>query len=107
MTPDPGTVPYGLTTAVTDAINGVLSNHPQVTAAILYGSRAKGTFKHGSDIDLCLTGPELTLAALLVIETELDDLLLPYKIDLSLLCQIDNAALRQHITRDGVLLYQR
>ena len=74
---------------------------------ILHGSRAKGNFKPGSNIDLCLVGTGLTLPSLLRIDTELDDLLLPYKIDLSLRHHIDNPELLAHIQRAGVSFYRR
>jgi len=57
---------------------------------ILYGSRARGNYRNGSDIDLALVGKELDLTTLFKVETELDDLLLPYKIDLSIHHKIEN-----------------
>jgi predicted nucleotidyltransferase len=77
-----------------------------VKQAILYGSRAKGNYRHGSDIDWCLVGETLTLTQLLKIENEMDDLLLPYKIDLSRLHALDNPELMEHIQRVGVVFYQ-
>jgi AhpD family alkylhydroperoxidase len=74
---------------------------------ILYGSRAKGTFKPASDIDLTLTGPDLDLTILQILETELDDLLLPYKIDLSIFHKITNPDLVEHITRVGKTVYSK
>ena len=55
-----------------------MSNFPEVDKAVLYGSRAKGNFKQGSDIDLTLYGNGLSLTILHKIENELDDLLMPY-----------------------------
>ncbi len=69
---------------------------------ILYGSRAKG-----SDIDLTIVGDALTQSHLLKIANELDDLLLPYKIDLSLMRQIEDEALLEHIRRVGEVFYER
>ncbi len=102
MTPD-----YGLPPEALQAIRRVLAAHPAVDAAILYGSRALGRQRPGSDIDLTLQGEQLQHQDLLNIELELDDLLLPWKIDLSLLAHIDNPALLEHIRRVGKVLYQR
>ncbi len=56
---------YGLSPATLQKIGEVLKRHPQVTQAILYGSRAKGTYQNGSDIDLTLCGgADLTEAGL-------------------------------------------
>lgn len=72
-----------------------------VERIILYGSRAKGNFRLGSDIDLALQAPGLDLSALLALENRIDDLLLPWSVDLALLHLIDNAALLDHIAQRG------
>ena len=73
----------------------------------MYGSRAKGNFKIGSDIDLTLSGEALTSDLCSTIESALDDLLLPYTIDLSVFNELNHAELREHIERVGVVFYQR
>lgn len=88
-------------------IQRVFSNYEDIDKAILYGSRAKGNYRNGSDIDLCLVGNTLDLNILLRIENELDNLLLPYKIDLSIFHKIENADLIEHINRIGVVFYER
>lgn len=97
---------YGLKPDVIAHLHHVLATHPGVEQAILYGSRAKGNHREGSDIDLCLVGDSLTLTQLLKIENEMDDLLLPYKIDLSRFHALDNPELMEHIQRVGVIFYQ-
>ena len=96
---------HGLTEQTIEKISGVLALHPQVEKAILFGSRAKGNFKKGSDIDLTLTGAGLAYADLLKLTGELDDLLLPYTIDLSLFHQLKHQALVEHIQRVGIPIY--
>lgn len=97
---------YGLSDETLARIHDVLAAHPKVEKAMLYGSRAKGNFRVGSDIDLCLIGAALSLTEQLQIESELDDLLLPYKVDLSRLHALDNPALIDHIRRVGVTFYE-
>lgn len=94
----------GLPTASIKAIQQVFQRYPAIQQAVLYGSRAKGNFRPGSDIDLTLKGG-LSHQQLLRIENELDDLMLPYKIDLSLYRQLDNPALLEHIEQVGRLFY--
>jgi uncharacterized protein len=98
---------YGLSDQTIAKICGVFANHPAIYRAVLYGSRAKGNFKPGSDIDLSLHGTGLSLKELGDIDFELDDLLLPYMIDLLIFDQLKHAGLREHIERVGVVFYQR
>ena len=98
---------HGLSASTVAKIHGVLSHHAEVEQAILYGSRAKGNYKNGSDIDLTLVGTGLGYDDLLKIMGELDDLLLPYTIDLSIFRMIDHEGLREHIQRVGQEFYRR
>jgi predicted nucleotidyltransferase len=98
---------YGLKTTVVEKIRQVLAGYPDVKKAILYGSRAMGNYKSGSDIDLTLDGATLTSKQLNKMEIELDDLLLPYEIDLSIHHQIENPDLLEHVKRVGVIFYAR
>ena len=98
---------HGLSATTVEKIQGVLSRHPEVQRAVLYGSRAKGNFKPGSDIDLTLVGGGLDGRIRGRIDEELDDLMLPYEFDLSLLDDIEHPELLDHIRRMGVILYER
>lgn len=96
----------GLSEKDAQSIREALRRFPKISEAILYGSRAKGSYRPGSDIDLTLIGDELSYQELLNIELALDDLLLPYKIDLSLHRQLDNPQLIEHISRVGKSFYK-
>ena len=98
---------HGLSSATVERIKSVLSLYPEVDKALLYGSRAKGTYRPGSDIDLTLCGSGLNQTLLMRIDNALDDLLLPYEIDLSLLASLTHPALLDHINRVGVVLYEK
>ncbi len=97
----------GLEQSTLDRIRDLFSTCPEVERVILYGSRAKGDFRNGSDIDLTIVGDQVTLEQFSRLQLALDDLLLPYTIDLSLIRQIDNPDLLAHIDRVGVVLYER
>ena len=98
---------FGLKINVINKICGILHKYPVIKKVMLYGSRAMGRARTGSDIDLCIESDELTLTQLLAIENEIDELLLPWKVDLSLRHQIDNPALLQHIQSVGIEFYPR
>jgi len=95
----------GLPEAASQSIIELCSCLPEVEKLILYGSRAKGNYRPSSDVDLTLVAPTGELSSLLKLETQLDDLLIPWKIDLSLYHQIDNQALKNHIDRVGIVLW--
>ena len=100
-------MPYGLKKNIIEKINSVFVRHPQIEKVILYGSRAKGCFQNGSDIDLTVIGENIDLLLLHKIENELDELILPYTIDLSIFNHIDNENLIEHINRVGVEFYTK
>jgi uncharacterized protein len=98
---------FGLPQPTIQKICAVFSRYPQVDKAILYGSRAKGTYKNGSDIDLALDGANLTLNMVNKILDDLDELLLPYTIDLSIFDHIDDPDVIGHIQRVGIEFYNK
>jgi predicted nucleotidyltransferase len=103
----PAAASMGLSAGTLDQICATLARFPQVEKGVLFGSRAKGNFKPGSDIDLTLRGEGLTLSLLGDIDLALDDLLLPYQIDLSIYDQLGHAELVAHIDRVGRVIYQK
>lgn len=91
---------FGLKAEVIEQMNNVFSRFKNIEKVLIYGSRAKGNFRYNSDIDLSLLGA-ISYNDLLKIEMQLDDLLLPYKIDLSVFEKIENEDLKEHIRRVG------
>lgn len=100
-------IQFGLNQEDIDKINHVFAAYEGIDSVIIYGSRAKGNFKAGSDIDLTILENSIPFPTFLEIENTLDDLLLPYKIDLSLKRKITNVDLLSHIDRVGKLFYKR
>lgn len=98
---------FGLTQEDIDRISKVFSHYPQIEKVLIYGSRAKGNFKPASDIDLTLIGQEIDLNLQLRIEFDLDDLMLPYKFDLSIYHKLSNQDFIDHINRVGKKFYDR
>jgi predicted nucleotidyltransferase len=96
---------FGLHEVTIKKINKVFSGYPEIEKAVIYGSRAKGNPKPGSDIDLTLFGERLTANILLSVGRDIDDLLLPYTIDLSIYHHIKNDELLNHIKRVGKVFF--
>ena len=97
----------GLDEAEVDRIRTVFTHFREVEKAVLYGSRAKGDYKPGSDIDLTLFGSGLDARMVGCIADELDDLLMPYRFDLSIFNRIVHPDLVEHIRRVGITFYER
>lgn len=95
---------FGLPIKAIEQLKSVFVQYPEISTIILYGSRAKGTYQTGSDIDLTIVSDRLSYHQLLKIQNQIDDLLLPYTVDLSLFKAIDNPDLIEHIQRVGVKL---
>ena len=98
---------HGLPARSLDKLLGTIIREQKVEGIVLYGSRAKDSFRDGSDIDLCLDAPELDFSGLMYLENEVDDLLLPWKVDLAIRQRIDNPDLLSHIERVGTTLFRR
>ena len=96
----------GLSKATIAKIISVFAAYPQLIKVVMYGSRAKGNYRTGSDINLTLFGETLSYTQLGDIAGQIDDLLLPYTFDISLFKQIDNADLIEHINRVGIVFYE-
>ena len=98
---------YGLKGSTLKRIIDIFANYSKIEKVLLYGSRAKGNYKEGSDIDLALIGEEISIRDLNRILLELDELYLPYSFDLVIFDRIENNDLIDHINRVGIIIYQR
>lgn len=98
---------YGLSKDLLVKLNTIFKEYPSIEKVILFGSRALGKYKNGSDIDLSLVGIDLDLSLLNSVANNLDDLLTPYSIDLVIYEKIDNPRLKEHIDQVGHVIYSR
>jgi predicted nucleotidyltransferase len=96
-------VPEGVAKSICE----ILSSHPNVRRAVLFGSRAKGNFREGSDIDLALEGEGLDERELSRLIGEFDDAPIAHRVDILLKDKIDHPALLEHIERVGRVFYER
>ena len=99
-------MPYGLSADQFNSALRVFATNPTLEQVILFGSRAKGTHKPGSDVDIALVGPELSFDDLLRLSSKLDELNQPWKFDLLLYNNVD-ADVAAHIKRVGKLIYEK
>ena len=98
---------FGLEEATINKINSVFVNIPEIHEVIIYGSRAKGNYRAGSDIDLTLKGMNLTSNVLSQIADEIDKLNTPYLFDISIFERLNAPDLEDHINRVGQIFYKK
>ena len=97
---------FGLSEQVLEKLITLFGKETDVEEVILFGSRAKGTFKEGSDIDLALKGANTNLKLVRKIELEIDDRMLPYVVDLVIYNEIKEPQLTDHINRAGICIFK-
>jgi len=99
---------FGLPQSTLDKLYSVFKKHTAIDSVVIYGSRAKGNYKAGSDIDLTIKERgAIPFLELMKIEDEVDDLYLPYMVDISLYKHLKNIDLIGHIDRVGVSIYEK
>ncbi len=88
-------------------MRNTFSQYPSIEKVVLYGSRAKGNYRTGSDIDLTIkTKGKADDSLLFNVIGDLDDLDLIYQIDVSIFDWIENKSLVEHINHVGVVFYE-
>lgn len=98
---------FGLKQTTIDKINGVFRLHPEIEKVVIYGSRAKGNYRPGSDIDITLFGENITRDTLSKLDWEIDDLNTPYLFDISIYTKLNAPSLQEQIDRVGQVFYTK
>ena len=96
---------FGIPNALLQKMSETFSKYPDIQKVTLFGSRATGNFRNGSDIDLSISTQKPDLIATL--RVELDDLNSPYMIDLVDENNLTNQALLKQIRESGVVIYSQ
>jgi len=97
----------GLKDPQLEEIRDFARKNPKIEQVIVYGSRAKGNYRPGSDVDLVLVGKDLKLSDQLAFWNDLDDSYQPYFFDVAIIQHIQNEDLLDHIQRLGKVIYRR
>ena len=101
-------MPFSLTKTDLQTIIATLKKHEEVESACIFGSRAKGNYKNGSDVDIALKGNKLSLEVISAILYELnEETPMPYHFDVLNFHAIENAGLLEHIQRVGKVFYEK
>ncbi|MFP5040044.1 nucleotidyltransferase domain-containing protein [Parasediminibacterium sp. JCM 36343] len=98
---------FGLTETTIDKINSVFLKYPEIEEVVIYGSRAKGNYREGSDIDITIKGEKVTDRTRSNVSLDIDDLNTPYLFDISVFHLLNAESLTNHINRLGQMLYKK
>ncbi len=98
---------FGISDKSYQLILTALEKYPQVEEAIVFGSRAKGKYKKGSDIDLAIKGDQCNERVAANVNAYLnEELPVPYHVDIVYYDGLEHAELKEHIDRIGKIFYQ-
>ena len=96
---------FGLGDAVVEELRDVFRRHENIRKVLIFGSRAKGNYREGSDIDLAVIGNLIDDEQMLNLRCEIEDLDLLYHVDLLDYAKKTGTPLGDHIDRVGQLFY--
>ena len=99
---------FGLLDRDIKEITELFESFPDIEQALIFGSRAKGNYKRGSDVDIALKGSQLSLDTVITVQGILnEDTIMPYHFDVLHYPTLANADLVAHIDRVGVVFYEK
>ncbi len=87
-------------------IISILEKHESIEKVVIYGSRAKGNYREGSDIDFTLFGT-IECDELIQLKNEFEESYIPYLFDISIYKDLQSESLKEHIDRVGKIFYKR
>lgn len=99
---------FGLDEKIVSDIIDIIKKYEEVTKVVIFGSRARGDYKKASDIDIALFGDELNSTINAKIFYEIEDLYMPYKVDLINFNTLGKEnKIRENILKEGVEIYAK
>ncbi|HAO22117.1 MAG TPA: DNA polymerase III subunit beta [Desulfobacteraceae bacterium] len=99
--------PFGISDKSFEILLNIMKSYPQIEEAFIFGSRAKGNYKHGSDIDIALKGEKLSNDIIWDITALLNnEMPIPYKTDVLAVNDSLSSGLADHIRRVGISFYR-
>jgi len=96
---------HGLIERDIQTLFGIFEKFQDVKSVYLYGSRAKGTYHLGSDIDLAIMNDDVSEKTIRTIKAEIEESNLPYFVDVTPFATLNHKELAEHIQRVGVPFY--
>jgi len=98
---------FGLHSKHVNILTQVFNEFINLNSIYIYGSRALGTFKERSDVDLVLMDKDIDRQTLGKLIFEINNSDFPYTVDVQNFSSIKNPALIQHIQKFGKPFFER
>lgn len=99
---------FGLRATDLRYIMDTLKKFPEIKKAAIFGSRAKGNYKPGSDVDIAIWGEEVTFNTVSRLRSLLEEQSpMPYFFDVVDYTHLTHEQLREHIARVGKTIFSR
>ena len=98
---------FGLTVRDMNTFRAVFANYPEVKNVNIFGSRAKGNYHLGSDVDLAVMNMGVSAESFTKMKWDFEDSSLPYIVDLVDYNRLDKQEFIEHIDRVGIPFYIR
>jgi uncharacterized protein len=95
----------GVSKTLIEDIKKVIRKYPDVNRAVVFGSRANGSYKYNSDIDIAVFSNNLLMKDLNLLTDELKELNTIFDFDVLNFEKIDKKELLQNIEKDGIEIY--
>lgn len=97
---------FGLSENTIQILKSYFSKIPEIKTVKIYGSRAMGNYRKGSDVDFALYG-NINKDLVKKVCFEIDELNIPYMFDITDYTTIQNKELKEHIDKYGKLFFER
>jgi len=96
---------FGFSDSQMNLIKQAISQIHGIESTVLFGSRAMGNYKPGSDVDIAIKGPEIHRDGASRLRAQLnEELPLPYFFDIVHYDTLESASLIEHIDQQGILI---
>ncbi|HLR76442.1 MAG TPA: nucleotidyltransferase domain-containing protein [Balneolaceae bacterium] len=100
--------PYGISEKTYQLLLETFDQFSEINAVLIFGSRAKGDYRNGSDIDLAVKGEDMNPSLVFKLKNLFNERLpIPYKVDVVSFDNLTHKALKDHITRRGKLIFSK
>jgi len=97
---------FGLRDKDLDNIIKTMQQFSEIKKAAIFGSRAKGNYKPGSDVDIAIWGNDISFTTLSRINAILEEESpMPYFFDIVDYSHLSHQELKSHIDRAGIIFY--